>query len=147
MRYRFAVFAISFVLSMAEASAAETGNIAAETGKIDLEFNSLQTSEEGCRVVFVLHNRLADALDKLILRVVTFDTQGRANLFLSLDVGALPASKTRVLRYDLGKSVACTDISRLVLDDVTDCAGGNMNPSKCLASISLTTRAGVPFDF
>jgi hypothetical protein len=59
----------------------------------------------------------------------------------------LPANKTRVLRFDLGKSVACTDVSRLVLDDVTACAGGDMNPTKCLASINLTTRAGVPLDF
>ena len=79
--------------------------------------------------------------------MVTFDAQARANLFLSLDVGMLPANKTRVLRFDLGKNVACTDISRLVLDDVTDCAGGDMNPTKCLGSINLTSKAGVPFDF
>jgi hypothetical protein len=138
--YRFAAFVASLAFSLV------AGNTA-ELGKIDVEFNSLQPSEAGCRAVFVLHNGLADALDKLTLRVVTFDAQGHANLFLSLDVGVLPANKTRVLRFDLGKGVACTDISRLVLDDVTDCAGGTMNPSKCLASINLTTRAGVPFDF
>jgi hypothetical protein len=81
------------------------------------------------------------------LRVVAFDAQSHASLFLSLEVGELPANKTRVLRFDLGKSVACTDVSRLVLDDVTACAGGDMNPTKCLASINLTTRAGVPLDF
>jgi hypothetical protein len=120
---------------------------AAEAGKIDVEFNSLQPSEDGCRAVFVLHNGLANALDKLTLRVVAFDAQSHASLFLSLEVGELPANKTRVLRFDLGKSVACTDVSRLVLDDVTACAGGDMNPTKCLASINLTTRAGVPLDF
>ena len=136
---RFAAFAMSLALCTAEVAAAETG-------KVDVEFNSLQASDAGCRAVFVLHNGLADGLDKLTLRVVTFDAQARANLFLSLDVGALPANKTRVLRFDLGKNVACTDISRLVLDDVTDCAGGDMNPTKCLGSINLTSRAGVPFD-
>lgn len=137
---RAAAFVALFALRVA-------GGNAAELGKIDVEFNSLQPSDTGCRAVFVLHNGLADALDKLTLRVVAFDGQRHANLFLSLDVGALPANKTRVLRFDLGKSVACTDVSRLVLDDVVDCVGGNMNPSKCLASIDLTTRAGVPFDF
>jgi hypothetical protein len=132
--------AASFAFSMAAAHAAESG-------KLDVEFNSLQASDAGCRAVFVLHNGLADPLDKLTLRVVAFDAAGHANLFLSLDVGALPANKTRVLRFDLGKGVACTDVSRLVLDDVTDCAGGSMNPTKCLAAINLTTRAGLPFDF
>jgi|SRR5579871_2069423 len=121
---------------------------AADARKIDVEFNSLQPSEAGCRAVFVLHNGLAAALDKLTLRVVAFDAQAHASLFLSLDVGELPANKTRVLRFDLGKTVACPDVSRLVLDDVTDCSGGgDMNPAKCLASINLSTRAGVPFDF
>jgi hypothetical protein len=35
-----------------------------------------------------------------------FDAQDHANLFLSLDVGELPANKTRILRLDLGKSAA-----------------------------------------
>jgi hypothetical protein len=135
---------VAFAASLGFCIAA--GN-AAESGKIDVEFNSLQPSDSGCRAVFVLHNGLADALDKLTLRVVAFDAQSHASLFLSLEVGELPANKTRVLRFDLGKSVACTDVSRLVLDDVTACAGGDMNPTKCLASINLTTRAGVPLDF
>jgi hypothetical protein len=138
-RCQFAVFAMSLALSATEVAAADTG-------KIDVELNSLQASDAGCRAVFVLHNGLANALDKLTLSVVTFDTQARATQFLSLDVGALPANKTRVLRFELGKNVACTDISRLVLDDVIDCAGGDMNPSKCLGVINLTSRAGVPFD-
>ncbi len=138
--YRLSALAASLAVSLAAANAAESG-------KLDVEFNSLQASDAGCRAVFVLHNGLADPLEKLTLRVVAFDAEGHANLFLSLDAGALPANKTRVLRFDLGKNVACTDVSRLVLDDVTDCAGGSMNPSKCLAAINLTTRAGVPFDF
>lgn len=133
-------------LVAALASSAVVAN-AAESEKIDVEFNSLQPSEAGCRAVFVLHNGLADALTTLTLRVVAFDSQAHANLFLSLEVGELPINKTRVLRFDLGKSVACTDVSRLVLDDVTACAGGAMDRVKCLAAINLTTRAGVPFDF
>jgi hypothetical protein len=138
--YQSAAFVASIALTV-------SATYAADPGKIDVEFNSLQSSEAGCRAVFVLHNGLAAALDKLTLRVVAFDAQAHASLFLSLDVGELPANKTRVLRFDLGKSVACADVSRLVLDDVTDCAGGDMNPAKCLASINLSTRAGVPFDF
>ena len=137
---RFAAFAASLAFCVAVANAAETG-------KIDVEFNSLEPSDAGCRAVFVVHNGLTDALDKLTLRVVAFDAQSHANLFLSLDVGVLPTNKTRVLRFDLGNGVAGTDVSRLVIDDVTDCAGGSMNPGKYLASINLTTRAGAPFDF
>src|SRR5438128_1026299 len=139
MGFRFASFVVPLALSAAAGHAADAG-------KIDVEFNSLQPSEAGCRAVFVLHNGLAGGLDQLTLRVVAFDAQSHASLFLSLDVGELPANKTRVLRFDLGKSVVCSDVSRLVLDDVTACGGGDMTPAKCLASTNLTTRAGVPFD-
>jgi hypothetical protein len=120
---------------------------AAEAGKITVEFNDLQQSEAGCRAVFVLNNGLDKPLDKVTLRVVAFDAENHAKLFLSLDVGALPIGKTRVLRFDLGPDLACKDVSRIVLDDVTSCEGAEMAPPACLAVIALSSRAGAPFDF
>jgi hypothetical protein len=55
--------------------------------------------------------------------------------------------KTRVLRFDLGQGVACKDVSRLVLDDVTSCAGADLNAAACLGALVLSSRAGVPLDF
>lgn len=135
-------------LALAGAMASVAAGASAETGKIAVEFNDLQAADAGaCRAVFVLNNGLDQPLDKLALRVVAFDKEQHATLFLSLDVGALPVGKTRVLRFDLGEGVACDTIGRLVLDDVTTCEGGGASPASCLAAISLSTRAGVPFDF
>jgi len=121
--------------------------LAAENGKFAVEFNDLQQAESGCRAVFVLNNGLDKALDNVTLRVVSFDDSGHATLFLSLEVGALPVNKTRILRFDLGADVACDKVSRIVLDDVTSCEGPEMGPAECLAAISLSSRAGAPFDF
>ncbi len=129
------------------ALAVATPVMAAEPGKIAVEFNDLQPAENGCRAVFVLNNGLDQALAKLALRVVAFDKAEHATLFLSLDVGALPVGKTRVLRFDLGAGVACDDIGKLVLDDVTSCEGGNLDPAACLAAIALSSRAKAPFAF
>ena len=128
--------------------AGSSAALAAESGKIAVELNDLQPGDQGsCRAVFVLKNEVGKALDKVTLRVVTFDGKGKASLFLSLDVGPLPAGKTRVLRFDLGEKATCADVGRLVLDDVTACEGGGMNPQACLAAIALSSRATVPFDF
>lgn len=135
-----AAWALSALIALPGAAAA------AEDGKISVEFNALQPAEAGCRAVFVLYNGLDHALDDLGLRIVSFDGTGHAQLFLSLDVGALPVGKTRILRFDLGADVACQDISRVVLDDVTACEGGGADPAACLAALSLSSRAGVPFD-
>jgi hypothetical protein len=120
--------------------------MAAGPGGIAVEFNDLQPAEKGCRAVFVLNNGLDKPLADLTLRVVAFDKDQRAKLFLSLSTGALPQGKTRVLRFDLGDNVACTSIGRLVLDDVTKCEGAGLDPASCLAAIRVTTRAGVPFE-
>lgn len=138
--------AVGAALALAAALVA-TPAAAEEGGAIAVELNDLQAGEGACRAVFVLNNGLPNPLDKLALRVVAFDTGGHATLFLSLDVGALPVGKTRVLRFDLGEGVACDAIGRLVLDDVTACDGGDANPATCLAAVALSTRAGVPFDF
>jgi len=56
MGCRFAAFVASFAFWATVANAAETG-------KIEVEFNSLQPSDAGCRAVFVVHNGLTDTLD------------------------------------------------------------------------------------
>jgi hypothetical protein len=137
------VLAAALLSAMALAGPA----LGAEAAKISVEFNDLQQAEGGCRAVFVLNNGLDKALDGVTLKVVTFDKDDHAKLFLSLEVGALPIGKTRIVRFDLGEEMACADVGRIVLDDVTRCEGADIDPPKCLAAIALATRAGVPFDF
>ena len=124
-----------------------TPSLSAEGGTIAADFNDLQQTDGGCRAVFVLNNGLDKALDKVTLRVVAFNQDKQAKLFLSLDVGNLPVGKTRVLRFDLGDGLACKDVGRLVLDDVTSCEGAEIGPPECLAALSLSSLAGPPFDF
>ena len=138
---------IARVLAAASLLLAGAPSAFAEAGKIGVEFNDLQPAESGCRAVFVLNNGLDKPLDAFALRVVAFDTEDHATLFMSLDVGALPVGKTRVLRFDLGADVACDGISRLILDDVTRCDGDGLDPAACLAAIALSSKAKAPIAF
>lgn len=134
--------AVAAVLSIAPAMAQDV----AAPGALSVELNDLQAGDAGCRAVFVINNGLGKPLDKVALRVVAFDTEQKAKLFLSIDAGTLPAGKTRVLRFDLGEGVGCETIGRLVLDDVTSCEGEGLDRAGCLAAVTLSSRAGVPFD-
>ena len=58
------------------AAASAGGAVAAEGGRIGVEFNDLQQAEGGCRAVFVLNDGLGKPVDKLTLRVVSFDKKG-----------------------------------------------------------------------
>ncbi|MEO8667671.1 MAG: hypothetical protein ABI399_04090 [Bauldia sp.] len=121
--------------------------LAAEAPKISVELNDLQQGDTGCQAVFVLNNGLGKALDKFAFSVVAFDGKGHATVFLSFDFGSIPVGKTRISRFGLGDKVVCSDVSRLVLDDVKTCSGAGVGPGDCLAAIGLSTRAAVPFDF
>lgn len=116
------------------------------SGKLTLELNDLQWTEGSCRAVYVAHNALDRAVDSLTLRIVAFDRKGKASLFLTLNIGAMPIDKTRVLRFDLGKMATCGDLSRIILDDVTECTGTGLSPSTCLPMIVPSSRTDVPFD-
>ena len=120
---------------------------AAEKQAIQIELNDLQPADKGCQAVFVLHNGLAAAVDKMTLRVVAFDLKGHATLFMSLDVGQMVPDKTRVLRFDLGADVPCQSLSRFVLDDITVCDIAKGEPGECLAAAELSSRASIPFQF
>lgn len=137
-----AICALAFCLQFGVAGLAT----AAADSKISVEFNDLQPADRGCRAVFVLHNGLDKELDKLAMRIVSFDKEGHAKLFLSLEVGTLPVGKTRILRFDLGADVMCDDISRIVLDDVISCEAPEMGPAQCLAAMTLSSRVKISFD-
>ncbi len=118
-----------------------------EASSIQIELNALQPADTGCRAVFVLRNHLPTPIANLTLRVVAFDTKGQAKLFMSLQVGAMAKGKTRVLRFDLGPESPCRALGRFVLDDITACEIDGAEPTMCLSSASLSTRADIPFDF
>jgi hypothetical protein len=145
MRDNLMVAALAAGLVLAGASAGSAAT-AATAPTIGVELNDLQPGDSGgCRAVFVVTNNLGKPIDKFGVRVVAFDKDEHASLFLTLDIGAMPAGKTRVLRFDLGDTVACPDISRLVLDDVTACDGDGLDPAACLATLAVTSRASAPF--
>jgi hypothetical protein len=147
LRIVTAGLALAWIWVVAAAEASPASSASSGAAAIGVELNDLQPGADsggGCRAVFVVTNNLGKPIDKFGLRVVAFDKSQRAFLFLTLDIGAMPISKTRVLRFDLGNGIGCSDISRLVLDDVTSCTGDGLNTADCLAAIAVSSRAAAP---
>lgn len=115
----------------------------AQEKQLQLELNSLATSGKGCRVSFVAQNRLGTALDKATLELVVFDDKQLISQMLILELGKFPVKKTRVIQFDLGKP--CGGISRLLINDFTECAGASLAPDTCIKSLSTSSRANVKF--
>lgn len=103
----------------------------ADNGSIDIQLNAAKPSEQGCRVSFVLQNKLGHRIEELTVEVVIFDTAGSVSEFLLLKTGSLPAGKIRVRQFDL-KNHKCDSISRVLVNDVKTCLGEGVTASTCL---------------
>lgn len=98
-----------------------------------------------CLVSFVIVNNIGTRIDDLTFQVVLFDSNGRVDSLIDLKSTKLPQSKTRVERFQL-KGTPCGNISRILLNDVTNCSGGTLDSDQCLAAMKVGTSSNVRFD-
>jgi len=114
---------------------------AADKG-IQIELNNAKVMDAGCRMSFVMENKLPHRIEELTFEIVLFDAAGSVSQFLALNAGSLPAGKMRVLQFDL-KQHACTDISKILVNDVKTCKGAGLNANACLDLIAPTSSTSI----
>jgi hypothetical protein len=122
----------------------ECGTTIAAENALAIELNRLEDVNGGCRLSFVLTNELAVSIDGLSIEAVLFDPEGRVDRFLLLKAKPLPQGRARVQQFDVGETT-CARIGRVLLNDVTDCAGEGLSPAACMEAIRPESRAEVPF--
>lgn len=120
------------------------GPAAASNPQITIELNRLEDVPNSCRLSFVLTNGLTVPVDALTIETVLFDQNGRVDRFLLLKARPLPVGKTRVQQFDVGQA-SCGAIGRVLLNDVTECAGEALGPAICLSAIKTDSKTEVPF--
>lgn len=111
---------------------------------LTLELNALQPSEKGCRLTFVVTNNLGAPLDKVGFEVALFNQAQVVDRITVLDFKELPQGKTKVRRFDLGE-LDCTKITRVLVNDSTECAGAGIDPKACIRQLNPTTKSGIQF--
>ncbi len=113
-------------------------------GHLKLELNALQPADKACRVTFLATNGLTASLDKATFELAVFGADGAISRVVSADFKGLTAGKTKVLQFDL-KDLGCDGIGRVLVNDVTACAGPGIAPGACLAGLETSTRTKVTF--
>ncbi len=137
-------FAAVFVLA---ALTAGPMALAQDAPQLSLELNAAtDTPEGGCRLTYVVNNRLAAALDKTGFQMAVFDAAGVVTRLMALDFGALPLGKTKIMQFDV-PGQACTQISRIVVNDATSCvmAGVEATPGTCLDGLATASKSSIQF--
>ena len=133
----FAVLALSLTPALAQETAPTTPTLA-------LELNALQAADTGCRVTFLATNTLGAAVDRAGIEIAFFAGDGAIDRIVTLDFKGLTEGKTKVLQFQLN-DLACDDISRLLVNDITACEGTGLAPTACLDGLVTTTRPDIVF--
>ena len=109
-----------------------------------IELNALQPAEGGCRVTFLATNGLGASLDRAAVEMALFDTAGAIERIVTLDFTELSPGKTKVLQFELA-GLDCTDVGRVLVNDITTCEGEGLAPEACLAALVTTARPDIAF--
>ena len=130
----FAVLALQPALAQGDAPA----------GRLNLELNAIQSVQAGCRVTFLATNDLPAAIDRAAVEMAFFVQDGSIERIVTLDFKALSPGKTKVLQFEL-TDLACADIRRLLVNDITACDGVGLVPADCLGALATSSRPDITF--
>ena len=111
---------------------------------LNLELNAVQPSEKGCRLTFVVNNRLAGDLERVAFELALFDKAGSVDRLAVLAFKEMPAGKTKVSRFDIA-GLDCATLGRVLVNEATECIGAGVEPAECMRRLSTSTKAGIEF--
>jgi hypothetical protein len=124
---------------------ATAGTVFAQSGNFVLELNNASDINGSCRLTYVATNNTGVALLKTSYEVAIFDKDGKVNNLLVLEFGALPIAKTKVVQFDL-KSTPCSNISRIVVNNVAECqTADNATADFCLSGLITSSKTDIKF--
>jgi hypothetical protein len=117
---------------------------AADEKKLSIELNNAIDANGGCRLTYIATNDTGTALEKTSYEIVVFDADQKVSQFLILEFGRLPAGKTKVVQFDFANH-ACSSISRILVNDISECVAGGETVPICLDDLKTSTRTSIGF--
>jgi hypothetical protein len=104
--------------------------------KLTIDLNSVEPSENRCRMNFVVQNKGDAGLESLKLDLVVFGNDGGITRRLITEMGPIRANKTSVRAFLVDTD--CKSMAAILVNDVTACTPGN--PPACLDALGLSSR-------
>ena len=123
-----------------------TAPVTAQDGDaaLKIELNGLEQVDKACRMTFVVENALAATITKAVFEVALFDAKGLVERLMVLDFRDLPKGRTRVRQFDAADT-SCGVVSRILVNDATECAGEGLDPGACIAALRTSTTTQTKF--
>jgi hypothetical protein len=144
MSFRTTVFVTAALLGAAPGPGGAEEAAPSAASSLGLELNDAQASQKGCRLTFLVTNGLTAGLDKAAFEIALFDAKGVVDRLAVLDFQDLPSGKSKVVRFDLA-GIDCKGISRILVNDATQCTGPGVEPRACMRELLPRSRATMTF--
>jgi hypothetical protein len=141
MRPSATLLAFGLALAAVPAGAQEAPE---DTPGLTLELNGLQPVEGGCRITFVVSNGLAGAVERAAYELAFFDADGLVSRLAVIDFLELAPGKSKVRQFQF-PGTPCPSISRLLLNDATECTGPGLDADACMAGLTTANRTDIEF--
>lgn len=137
--FRAAILAFGLAVSAVTPAAAQSPGLT-------LELNNATDVQGACRLTFAATNNTGTALEGLSYEIVLYDTQGIVpeDGFLLFEFGAMPEAKTKVVQFLL-ENRRCNQISRVLVNDASECRSADGDLDICLGGLSVSSRNAIEF--
>lgn len=117
----------------------------AADGRLGVELNKFEQAESGgCRTFFLFRNATGMTLEGFEMSLAVLDGEGVIDQLLSIDAAPLPIARTTLKLFEV-PGIACTDISEVLLHEMTACKPQNADPIDCFEIMDLSSRASADF--
>ncbi len=109
-----------------------------------IELNAAEPVDNGCRLTFVMTNASSQSLEKVAFEFVLFDAKGLVSRMTVFDFKSAPSGRTRVRQFSL-PDAGCQSISRVLVNDVAECGGGDTASALCSTGLVTGSRTKIEF--
>lgn len=112
----------------------------AETGQLQVELNKVEEIDGGgCRAFFLFRNQTGKSFAGFEMSLAILDGQGVIDRLLSIDASPLPVQRTTLKLFEIPE-IACSNISEILLHDVTSCQPQNEDQMDCFPILDLGSK-------
>ncbi len=116
----------------------------AQAPSLDLELNKVEASDEGCQFHLLIRNKIGSDIEVLGVNLVFFDANGVMANRTIVTLGKVKSNKT-LFRSFVFPELQCSDVSRVLVNELTQCQLAGESQIDCLDVMQVSSRAEIDF--
>ena len=117
---------------------------AQDAGPMRVELNKFEDIEGGgCRSFFLFRNETGQSFEGFEMSLAILDGNAVIDRLLSIDAAPLPVARTTLKLFEI-PDISCSNISEILLHDMTSCKPQNADEADCFAIIELGSKTSAP---